>query len=61
MIRESYPALEVQEHMEAGFKNPDLHGYGKLHDLEGPVYGVRYPKEECSSLKHNPGAKKLTR
>ena len=48
VIRGSYPALEVQKHMEAGFKNPDLHGCGKFHDLEGPVHGVRYPKEECS-------------
>ena len=39
-----YPALEVQNHMEAGFKHPELHGCGKFHDLEGPVHGLRDPK-----------------
>ena len=38
--------LEVHDHLEAGFKNPELHGCGKFHDLEGPVHGVREPKEE---------------
>ena len=46
MIRESYPALEVQEHLEAGFKHTEIHGCGKFHDLERPVHGVRYPKYE---------------
>ena len=48
MLRGIYPALEVQYHMEAGFKHPKLHGCGKFHDLEGPVHGVRDPKEEWS-------------
>ena len=38
------PALEVQDHLETGFKNTELHGCQKLHDLEGPMHGVRYPK-----------------
>ena len=47
VLRGSSTSLEVQDHLEAGFKHPELHGCGKFHDLEGPVYGVRYPKEEC--------------
>ena len=34
------PALEVKDHLEAGFKYPDLHRYGKFHDLEGTVHEV---------------------
>ena len=37
-------AREVQDHLEAGFKYPDLHEGGKFHDLEGPVHGVRDAK-----------------
>ena len=48
MLRGSSPYLEVQDHLEAGFKHHELHGCGKFHDLEGPVHGVRYPKEERS-------------
>ena len=48
VIRGSSPALEVQDHLEARFKHPELHGCGKFNDLEGPVHGVKYPKEECS-------------
>ena len=48
MLRGSPQALEVQDHLEAGFKYPDLHGCGKFHDLEGPVHGVQDPKEEWS-------------
>ena len=44
----SSPALEVQDHLEARFKHPELHGCGKFNDLEGPVHGVRDPKEEWS-------------
>ena len=44
VLRESSPALEVQNHMEAGFKHPELHGCDKFHDLEGPVHGLRDPK-----------------
>ena len=36
VIQESSVSLEVQDHMEAGFKHPELHGCGKFHDLEGP-------------------------
>ena len=32
VIRGSYPAFEVQEHMEAGFKNTELHGCGKRNN-----------------------------
>ena len=32
--------LEVQDHLEAGFKHPEIHGCGKFHDLEGPVHGM---------------------
>ena len=42
----SSPALEVQEQLETRFKYPELHGCGKFYDLEGPVNGVQYPKEE---------------
>ena len=48
MIQESSSALGVQDHMEARFKNPELHGCGKFHGLEGPVHGVRDPKEDWS-------------
>ena len=48
MLREISSDLKVQDHMEAGFKHPELHGCGKFHDLEGPVHVVRYPKEEWS-------------
>ena len=34
------PSLEVQEHLYAGFKYPELHGCVKFHDLEGTVHGV---------------------
>ena len=44
----SSPSLEVQDHLEAIFKNPELHGSGKFHYLEGYVYGVKCPKEEWS-------------
>ena len=44
VIRESSPALGVQDHMEAGFKHPEIHGCGKFHGLEGPVHGLRDPK-----------------
>ena len=46
VIRGSSTALEVQYHLEARFKHPELHGCGKFHDLEGPVHGVQDPKEE---------------
>ena len=48
VLRESSPSLEVQDHMEARFKHPELHGCGKFHYLEGYVYGVQDPKEEWS-------------
>ena len=48
VLRGSYPAPELQEDMEPGFKYYELHGCGKLHDLEGPEHGVRYPKDEWS-------------
>ena len=44
----SSTALEVQDHKEAGLKHSEIHGCGKFHDLEGPVHGVRDPKEEWS-------------
>ena len=44
VIRGSSPAFAVQDHMEAGFKHPELHGCGKIYELEGPVHGVRDPK-----------------
>ena len=34
--------------LEAGFRDPELHGSRKFHDVEGPVRGVRDPKEEWS-------------
>ena len=46
VLRGISPDLEVQDHLDSGFKHPELYVYGKFHDLEGPVYGVRYPKEE---------------
>ena len=48
VMRGIHPALEVHDQLEAGFKYPELHGCDKFHDLEGPLHGVRYPKEECS-------------
>ena len=48
VIRGSYPSLEVQDHLDAGFKHPELHGCGNFHDLEGSVHGVREQKEEWS-------------
>ena len=48
VIRSSYPSLEVQDHLEVGFKYPELHGCGKFHDLGGPVNGFRYPREYWS-------------
>ena len=33
LLRGIYPALEVQYHMEAGFKHPELHGCGKFHNV----------------------------
>ena len=48
MIRGVSTALEIQDHLEAGFKNPELHGCGRFHELEGPIYRVLYPKEEWS-------------
>ena len=44
VLRGISQALEVQKHLEVGFKHPDLHGCGKFHYLEGPVHGVRDPK-----------------
>ena len=44
VLRGSYPSLEVQDHMEAGFKNPELHGCRRFYELEGTVYGVQDPK-----------------
>ena len=46
MIRGSPPDLEVKDQLEAKLKHNELHGCGKFHDLEGPIHGVRYPKEE---------------
>ena len=46
VLRGSSTAFEVKYHLEDGFKTPELHGCGKFHDLEGPMHGVRYPKEE---------------
>ena len=43
VVRGIYPAFELQDHLEARFKHPELHGCGKFHELEGPVYGVRDP------------------
>ena len=40
VLRWSSPDLEVKDHLEAGFKHPELHGCGKFHDLEGPVHEV---------------------
>ena len=48
VIRGSPQALDVQDHLEAGSKHPELHGCRKFHDLEGPAHGVRYYKEEWS-------------
>ena len=48
VLQGSSPSLEVQDHMEPGFKHPGIHGCRKFHDLEGPVHGVRYPQEEWS-------------
>ena len=48
VLRGSPPDLEVQDHLEARFKHPGLHGCGKFHDLEGTVHGLRDPKEEWS-------------
>ena len=48
MLQGSSPDIEVQNHMEAGFKHPEIHGRGKVHDLEGPVNEEREPKEEWS-------------
>ena len=36
VLRGIPPGIEVQDHMEAGLKRPELHGCGKFHDLEGP-------------------------
>ena len=33
VIQGNPPALEVQNQLEAGFKHPERHGYGKFHDL----------------------------
>ena len=48
VLRGSHASLEVQDHLEARFKHPEIHGCGKFHDLEGPVHGVRDPKEDWS-------------
>ena len=48
VLRRSTSALEVQNKLESGFKYPDLRGCRKFHDLEGPLYGFRDPKEEWS-------------
>ena len=48
MIQGISPALEVQDHLESGFKHLKLPGCGKFHDLKGNIYGVRDPKEEWS-------------
>ena len=48
VLRGSSPVLEVQDHLEAGFKYPEIHRCGKFHYLEGPMHGVRDPKEEWS-------------
>ena len=34
-------ALKVKDHIDSGFKNPELHRFWKLHELEGPVHVVR--------------------
>ena len=60
VLRESSPNLEAQDHLEARFKNPELHGCGKFHDLEGLDNSPVSPRDLCS-LKHKPGAKTLTR
>ena len=36
VLRGIPPALELQDHLEAGFKHHELHGRGKFNDLEGP-------------------------
>ena len=48
VLRGISQALEVQNHLEAGFKHPELHGCGEFHYLEGPVHGVQDPKDEWS-------------
>ena len=48
VLQGSYKTLEVQDHLEAGFKYPEIHGCGKFHDLEGPVHEVRDRKDEWS-------------
>ena len=48
VLQEISRALEVQNHLEDGFKHPELHRSGKFNDLEEPVHGVREPKEEWS-------------
>ena len=35
MLRGISPALEVQDHVEAGFKHPELHGCGKFLTWKG--------------------------
>ena len=44
MLRGISPALEAQDHLEAGFKHLELHRCGKFHELEGPVHEVQEPK-----------------
>ena len=46
VLQGSSPALEVQDHLEARFKHPEIHGCGKFHDLEGPVHGMQDLKKE---------------
>ena len=44
VLRGVYQSLEVQNHLEAGFKHPKLYGFGEFHYLEGPLQGVQDPK-----------------
>ena len=48
MLQGSPTALEVQDHLEARLKHPEIHGCEKFHDLEGIVHGLQEPKEEWS-------------
>ena len=48
VLRGGSTAIEVQDHLEAGFKHPELDGCGNYHDFEWLVHGVQDPKEEWS-------------
>ena len=40
-LRGSSQAIDLTNKLEAGFKEPSIHGCQKFHDLEGPMHGMQ--------------------